>query len=78
VLAYVVSTDYFERLHRWSSLRAYMILSMVEFVFWVAAIAISIMGMKSCSGAGCTYTGILIAFAFLLVQVNFVCTGVNE
>lgn len=50
-------------------MKAYMILNMVEFVFWVAAIAICIMGMKSCSGVGCTYTGILIAMSFILAYV---------
>ena len=67
VLAYEISTERFAKLRRFASMKAYMILNMIEFVFWVAAAVIGIMGMKSCSGTGCTYTGILIALAFVLV-----------
>lgn len=66
VLAYEISTESFLKFRRFASMKAYMILNMVEFVFWVAAAVICIMGMKSCSGVGCTYTGVLIAISFIL------------
>lgn len=72
VLSYVLLTEHVIRLHRWSSLKTYMILSMIEFVFWVAAMALSCLGVANgCSGAGCTYSGLLIAVSLILMYVKW-------
>lgn len=62
----MIGTERFEKLQRWYSIKAVMILNCVEFVFWIALIAINCMSVKFCSGLGCTLSGLTIALGFLL------------
>ena len=41
VLTYITASDRYECLHRFSNLKAFMILDIIEAVFWLAAICIS-------------------------------------
>lgn len=66
----MIGTERFERLQRWYSMKAIAILNCIEFVFWIALIAINIRGTKACSGLGCTLSGLTIALGFLLAQVS--------
>jgi hypothetical protein len=67
--AYMISTEKIEKLRRWYSLKAIMILNCIEVVFWIALIAINCMSVKACSGAGCTVSGLTIMLGFLLAYV---------
>jgi hypothetical protein len=67
--AYMIGTEKIEKLRRWYSLKAIMILNCIEFVFWIALIAINCMSVKACSGAGCTVSGLTIMLGFLLAYV---------
>ena len=62
----MIGTEKIEKWRRWYSLKAVMILNCIEFVFWIALIAINILGTKACSGLGCTLSGLTIALGFLL------------
>lgn len=58
-------------MRRFASLKAYMILSIVEVVFWFAAIVVSFLGLRAgcASGAGeiCIIGGVLIALIVILL-----------
>lgn len=62
----MIGTERVQKLRRWYSLKAVMILNCIEFVFWIALIAINILGVQRCGGLGCTLSGITIALGFLL------------
>lgn len=54
ILSYEVLTERVQKLRRWGSLKAYSILNCIEFVFWVAATAITGMGLtRRCAGTSC-------------------------
>jgi hypothetical protein len=59
-------TERIERLQRWYSIKAVMILNCIEFVFWVALVVINGMSVNVCSGLGCTLSGITIALGVVL------------
>lgn len=62
----MIGTEKVEKLRRWYSLKAIMILNCIELVFWIALIAINCMSVKACSGLGCTLSGLTIMLGFLL------------
>jgi hypothetical protein len=72
----MIGTEKVERLRRWYSLKAIMILNCIEFVFWIALIAINCISVKVCSGLGCTLSGLTIALGFLLAYVMYLPSGV--
>lgn len=64
ILSYIVASNHFQALQRFASLKANMILSIVEFVFWVAAIVLSFMTVGiNCHGAGCALAAIVLVIA---------------
>jgi hypothetical protein len=66
----MIGTEKVERLRKWYSLKAIMIINIIECVFWLVLIIISCMSAQRCSGLGCTLTGLTILFGFLLLQVQ--------
>jgi hypothetical protein len=63
----MIGTERIEKLRRWYSLKAIMILNIIDVVFWFVLIIISCMSAKRCSGLGCTLTGLTILLGFLLL-----------
>ena len=66
-MAYEVGTENVQALRRFGSLRAYMILNVVEVVFWIAAVALQMVMLNSgCKPTGCVLTGVVAVLAVLL------------
>jgi hypothetical protein len=63
----MIGTEKVEKLRKWYSLKAIMILNTIECVFWLVLIVISCMSVQACSGLGCTLSGLTIMFGFLLL-----------
>ena len=67
ILSYVILTEKVEKLRRWASLRAYLILSVIEFAFWIALLAITGMSVsKFCDGANCGLGVVVMLLAIAL------------
>ena len=68
ILSYEILTDAVLSLRRFHSLKAIVVLNSIEFIFWVAAIAISIIGLKGgCEGMVCDVQGVSIVFVTILL-----------
>jgi hypothetical protein len=63
----MIGTEKVEKLRKWYSLKAIMVLNTIECVFWLVLIIISCMSVQACSGLGCTLSGLTIMFGFLLL-----------
>jgi len=63
----MIGTEKIERFRKWYSLKAIMILNIIECVFWLVLIIISCMTVKTCSGLGCTLSGLTIMLGFFLL-----------
>lgn len=67
IVTYQVCTDHISGLRKWRSLKANMILNIIETVFWIAAIVMTIMRMvKSCDGLGCILSGVVVGLGAIL------------
>lgn len=66
----MIGTEKVEKLRKWYSLKAIMVLNTIECVFWLVLIVISCMSVQACSGLGCTLSGLTIMFGFLLLLVS--------
>ncbi|CDZ96383.1 hypothetical protein [Phaffia rhodozyma] len=71
-LAYIVLSENVSYFHRWASLKANMILNILEAVFWIAAIVLTTMGLINggcAAGVGCGTTYAAIAIGSLLAAL---------
>lgn len=66
-MAYQIMTTHMNRLKRWGSTKAYMILNIIDTVFWFALFIITIMGtMGSTTESSRALGGIAATLAFFL------------
>lgn len=66
-MAYQIMTTHMDRLKRWASTKAYMILNIIDTVFWFALFIITIMGTTgSTSGSSRALGGITATLVFFL------------
>ncbi|CAG8882748.1 unnamed protein product [Penicillium egyptiacum] len=66
-MAYQIMTTHMDRLKRWASTKAYMILNIIDTVFWFALFVITIMGtMGSTTGSSRALGGIAATLVFFL------------
>ena len=71
ILMYEVGSEHVKALQRIYSLKAFMILNVIEVAFWIAAIVLTVMSMvKSCVGLSCTLNGVIIGVAAVLAYVT--------
>jgi hypothetical protein len=63
----MIGTEKVEKLRKWYSLKAIMVLNTIECIFWLVLIIISCMSVKACSGLGCTLSGLTIMLGFFLL-----------
>ena len=69
-MSYMVLTERVARLRRFASLKANMILSIVETVFWFAAFIMPAMNFGKCQApTGCILTGVAIGLGATLAYV---------
>ncbi|WRT63895.1 uncharacterized protein IL334_000821 [Kwoniella shivajii] len=63
ILQYEILTEHFKWFRRWYSIKAFLILNIIEVVFWIAAIVLTAKGMidTACSGLNCTLNPVVIA-----------------
>ena len=66
-LTYEVLSEYYGR---FDSLRANEVINIVETVFWMAAVPISLMGLNHCSATGCVIIGVIVFIVTLLLYVD--------
>jgi hypothetical protein len=67
IISYQLMTENIKALHRYASLKAFLILDVLEVGFWIAAIVLIVMGMvKTCTGLNCTLSGVVIGLAVVL------------
>lgn len=67
ILMYEVLSEHVAALHRIYSLKAFVILNVIEVPFWIAAIVLTVIPMiKSCVGLSCTLNGVIIGIAAVL------------
>lgn len=67
IISYQLMTENIKALHRYASLKAFLILDVLEVGFWIAAIVLTVMGMvKTCTGLNCTLSGVVIGLAVVL------------
>jgi hypothetical protein len=70
IIAYQVLTTNVKACQRWASLKAYLILDVLEIVFWIAAVVLTVMGMtKLCAGVSCILSGVTVGLAVFLTYV---------
>ncbi|KAJ5484557.1 hypothetical protein N7453_012025 [Penicillium expansum] len=66
-MAYQITTTHIDRFKRWASTKAYMILNIIDTVFWFALFIITIMGTTgSTSGSSRALGGITATLVFFL------------
>lgn len=65
-LAYIILSEHMERFQRWTSLKAYMILSIIECLFWFVAMGIMATALRSCNGTTCALGGVIVAICVIL------------
>lgn len=66
-MAYQIMTTHMNRLKRWASTKAYMILNIIDTVFWFALFIITIMGtMGSTTESSRALGGITATLVFFL------------
>ncbi|KAJ5817061.1 hypothetical protein N7447_009294 [Penicillium robsamsonii] len=66
-MAYQILTTHMDRLKRWASTKAYMILNIIDTIFWFALFIITIMGTTgSTSGSSRALGGITATLVFFL------------
>lgn len=66
-MAYQIMTTHMDRLKRWASTKAYMILNIIDTVFWFALFIITIMGTRgSTSGSSRALGGITATLVFFV------------
>jgi hypothetical protein len=62
-----VATEHIPIFYRFFSLKAFMILNIIEVVFWIAAVVLTAMSMiKGCTALGCTLSGLVIGLGSAL------------
>lgn len=69
IMAYEELTINVSGLRRFGSIKAYMVLNIIEVVFWIAVPVLTIMGLvqnPKCHALGCTLSYIVIALAVIL------------
>ncbi|RAK98146.1 uncharacterized protein BO80DRAFT_362447 [Aspergillus ibericus CBS 121593] len=66
-LTYQVLTIYKDRFKRWASPKAYMVLDIIDTVFWFALFIISILGASGGSSAGSKALGAIVAILSLVL-----------
>ncbi|KAJ5606820.1 hypothetical protein N7537_003439 [Penicillium hordei] len=70
-MAYQIMTTHMDRLKRWASTKAYMILNIIDTVFWFALFIITIMGTTgSTSGSSRALGGITATLVFFLCGLS--------
>ncbi|KAI9037553.1 uncharacterized protein KD926_000201 [Aspergillus affinis] len=77
-MAYQILTAHANRLKRWASPKAYMILNIIDTIFWFALFIITCMSTAgSCSGSSCPLGGIIATLTIILCGLagllSFVC-----
>ncbi|KAF7161816.1 hypothetical protein CNMCM5623_007281 [Aspergillus felis] len=76
-LAYEVVTAHVERFKRWASAKAYMILNVIDTVFWLALFIISILGANGAhSPSSRALGGIVATISIILLYVSLYQRGV--
>ncbi|KAI1251766.1 hypothetical protein MGN70_006335 [Eutypa lata] len=67
-IAYQLVTTHVARFVRWKSLKAYMILNILEVVFWMGAAVVTVSAnRKYCVGTTCILSKVLVANACILM-----------
>ncbi|CAI7577518.1 unnamed protein product [Penicillium discolor] len=70
-MTYQIMTTHMDRLKRWASTKAYMILNIIDTVFWFALFIITIMGTTgSTSGSSRALGGITATLVFFLCGLS--------
>ncbi|CAP96184.1 Pc21g12870 [Penicillium rubens Wisconsin 54-1255] len=66
-MAYQIMTSHMDRLKRWASAKVYMILNIIDTVFWFALFVITIMGTRgSTTGSSRALGGVAATLVFFL------------
>lgn len=66
-MAYQIMTTHMSRLKRWASTKVYMILNVIDTVFWFALFVITIMGTRgSTTGSSQALGGVAATLVFFL------------
>ncbi|KAF3933238.1 hypothetical protein ABW19_dt0202792 [Dactylella cylindrospora] len=80
IMSYMVLTERISKLKRYASLKANMVLSIIETVFWIAAFYFTVRGISQCQKQGCSIgTVLIIAIVLLIVlSVPIVCFCIQD
>ncbi|KAJ6185142.1 hypothetical protein N7519_006443 [Penicillium mononematosum] len=66
-MAYQIMTSHMDRLKRWASTKVYMIMNIIDTVFWFALFVITIMGTRgSTTGSSRALGGVVATLVFFL------------
>ena len=78
-IAYQISTEHVQALHRWQSFKAYWILNALETVFWGAVVFLVMQAnLARCVGVGCKLSWAVMAVGIVLKYVSTPRLGVSS
>lgn len=66
-IGYQILTERVPKLQRWASLKANMVLNIIEAVFWIALVAITGGALEGCVAPMCAINGVILTVALILL-----------